>query len=95
MSDYFSFKYIIYFYLDEEKCVVYSNNGTARSGVGTYVVKPLTIKWKTKNFSDLGVITESRSTLAELTKTTLDVLVHQLHHAISIVLKMLLERLIL
>ena len=95
MSDYFSFKYIIYFCLDEEKCVVYSNNGTARSGVGTYVVKPLTIKWKTKNFSDLGVITESRSTLTELIKATLDILLHQLHHPISIVLKILSQRLIL
>ena len=65
MSDDFSFKYIIYFCLDEEKCVVYSNNGTAQSGAGTYVVKPMTIKWKTNNFSNLGVITESRSTLTE------------------------------
>ena len=83
------------FCLDEEKYTVYSNNGTAQSGVGTYVVKSLTIKWKTKNFSELGVIKESRSTLAELIKATLDILLHQLHHAISIVLKILLERLIL
>ena len=62
---------------------------------GTYVVQALAIKWKTKNSTDLGVITESRSTLAKLMKTTLDVLLHQLHHAISIVLKILLERLIL
>ena len=71
------------------------NDGTAQSGAGSYVVQALAIEWKTKNSTDLGVITESRSTLAKLMKTTLDVLLHQLHHAISIVLKILLERLIL
>ena len=60
----------------------------------SYVVQSLTIKWKTKNSSDPRVITQSRSTLTELIKTTLDILLHQLHHAISIVLKILLERLI-
>ena len=56
-------------------------------GVGSYVVQSLTIKWKAKNSSHLGVKTESRSTIAELIKPTLDVLYHQLHHAIKIVLK--------
>ena len=64
-------------------------------GVGSYVVQPLTIKWKTNNSSDLGIITVSRSNLAELIKTTLDVLLHQLHHAIIIVINILLGRLIL
>ena len=60
----------------------------------SYVVQSLKIKWKTKNSSDPRVITQSRSTLTELIKTTLDILLHQLHHAISVVLKILLERLI-
>ena len=71
--------------LDEEKCVVYLSDGTARSGIGTYVVQFLTVKWKTKNSSDLGVTPESRSTLTELIKTTLDTLLHQLHHDIRII----------
>ena len=82
-------------HLDAEKCVVFSNDGTAQSGVDTYVVQSLTIKWKTKNSSDLGVITESRSTLAKLIKTTLDILLHQLHHTIRLLREILLERLIL
>ena len=86
---------MIYLRLDGEKCVVYSNDGTAQSGVGTYVVQSLTIKWKTNNSSDLGVITESRSTLAKLIKTTLDILLHQLHHTIRLLREILLERLIL
>ena len=73
--------------LDGECCAVYWNDGTAQSGVDSYVVQSLTIKWKTKNSSDLGVITESRSTLAELAKTTLDILLHQLLQAVSIVPK--------
>ena len=73
--------------LDGEKCVVYSNDGIVRSGVGSYVVQSLTITWKAKNSSHLGVKTESGSTIAELIKPTLDVLYHQLHHAIKIVLK--------
>ena len=60
----------------------------------SYVVQSSKIKWKTKNSSDPRVITQSRSTLTELIKTTLDILLHQLHHAISVVLKILLERLI-
>ena len=69
------------------------NDGTVQYGAGSYAVQSLTFKQKTKNSSDLGVITESRSTLAKLIKTTLDILLHQLHHAISIALKILLERL--
>ena len=72
-------------HLDGEKCVIYSSDGTPRSGIRTYVVHFLTVKWKTKNSSDLGVIPESRSTLTELIKTTLDTLLHQLHHDIRIV----------
>ena len=67
----------------------------AQSGVGSYFVQSLTIKWKTKNSSDLGVIAESRSTLTELMKTPLDILLHQLLQAVSIVLKISLERFIL
>ena len=81
--------------LDGESYIVYSNNGTAQSGVGSYIVQYLTTKWKTRNSSNLEVITESRSTLAELMKTTLDILLHQLLQAISIVLNILSERLIL
>ena len=57
----------------------------------SYVVQSSKIKWKTKNSSDPRVITQSRSTLTELIKTTLDILLHQLHHAISVVLKILLD----
>ena len=69
--------------LDKESCVVHSNNDTAQSCVGSYVIQSFTITWRTKNSPDLGVITESRSTL------------HQLLQGINVALSKLSERLVL
>ena len=56
----------------DESCVVYSNNGSSKSGVGAYVVQCLIINGKHRNLPTLAVCSESRDTLAELTKLTLN-----------------------
>ena len=59
---------------NDESCVIYSNDGSSKSGVGAYVVQSLTINGKPRNLPTFGVFTESRETLAELMKVTLDIL---------------------
>ena len=43
--------------------VTYSNDGSSRSGTGSYVVKSLTANGKQRALPSLGVFTESRETL--------------------------------
>ena len=42
--------------------------------MGSYVVQPLTVNGKPRSLPTFGVITESRETLSELIKTTLNLL---------------------
>ena len=58
----------------DDACVVYSNDGSSRSGVGAYVVQSLTINGMPRSLPTFSVLTESRETLAELVKLTLSLL---------------------
>ena len=65
---------------DDESCVVYSNDGSAQSGVGSYVVQSFTVNGKPRALPTFAVFTESRETLAELVDCTLDILVASSGH---------------
>ena len=54
--------------------VVYSNDGSARSGVGSYVVQSLTINGVHRSLPTYGIFTESRDSLKELELSTLKIL---------------------
>ena len=58
----------------EDTCIVLSNDGSSQSGVGTYVVQSLIINGTPRCLPTMGVFTESRETLTELTKHTLSVI---------------------
>ena len=51
-------------------CTVYTNDGSSRSGLGSYVVQSLTIIREQSTFPMFGVFTELRESLAELEATT-------------------------
>ena len=51
-------------------CTVYTNDGSSRSGLGSYVVQSLTIIRERSTFPMFGVFTELRESLAELEATT-------------------------
>ena len=55
-------------------CIIYSNDGSSMSGVGSYVVQSLTVNGEQHSLPTLGVFTESRETLKELEITTLKIL---------------------
>lgn len=59
---------------EEDTCVVWSNDGSSQSGVGAYVVQSLIINGTPRCLPTVGVFTESRETLAELMKFTLQML---------------------
>ena len=48
----------------DDVCVVYSNDGSAQSGVGNYVVQSFTINGTPRSLTTLGIITETRESLA-------------------------------
>ena len=58
----------------DDVCVVYSNDSSAQSGVGNYVVQSFTINGTPRSLPTFGIITETRESLAELMKCTLDIL---------------------
>ena len=54
--------------------VMYSNDGSAMSGVGNYVVQSVTIDGKQRALPTMSIFTESRESLCDLEKTTLQIL---------------------
>ena len=59
---------------DSESCVVYSNDGSAQSGLGSFIVQSLTINGVQRSLPTFGIFTESRESLKELELTTLEIL---------------------
>ena len=54
-----------------DSTIVYSNDGSALSGVGNFVVQSISIDGKQRALPTMGIFTESRESLADLHKTTL------------------------
>ena len=59
---------------DNETVVVYSNDGSALSGLGSYVVQSVTINGNKRSLPTYGIFTESRSSLKDLELSTLEIL---------------------
>ena len=59
---------------DDITATVYANDGSSRSGVGSYVVQSLTINGEQCALSTFSIFTELRESLAELQATTLKIL---------------------
>ena len=59
---------------DSETCVVYSNDGSAQSGLGKYIVQSLTINGVQRSLPTFGIFTELRDCLTLLELTTLEIL---------------------
>ena len=55
-------------------CVVYSNDGSAHSGVGNYVVQSVFVNGVQRNLPTFGVFSEKRETLEDLIKCTSTIL---------------------
>ena len=58
----------------DNSTIVYSNDGSGMSGVGNYVVQSVTIDGKQRTLPTMGIFTESRESLAELEKSTIEIL---------------------
>ena len=58
----------------DNSTIVYSNDGSGMSGVGNYVVQSVTIDGKQRTLPTTGIFTESRESLAELEKSTIEIL---------------------
>ena len=58
----------------ENSTVVYSNDGSGMSGVGNYVVQSVTINGTQRTLPTMSIFTESRESLAELEKSTIEIL---------------------
>ena len=54
-------------------CVVYSNDGSAQSGMGNYVFQYLSINGVQRNLPTFGIFTEKRETLADLVKCIIQI----------------------
>ena len=63
--------------------ITYSNDGSSRSGVGSYVVQSLTINGEQRALPSFGVFTESRETLKDLEIATLKMLAIASFHEFS------------
>ena len=74
---------IISVFLDNETCVVSSNDGSAESGVGKYVVQSLTINGIKRSLPTASVLTDTRETLSDLIQNTLDILSASCNHKYS------------
>lgn len=59
---------------DGSSATVYANDGSSRSGVGSYVVQSLTINGNQRALPTFGIFTESRESLKELELATLKIL---------------------
>ena len=57
-----------------DSTIVYSNDGSAQSHVGNYVVQSVSINGVQRALPTLGIYTESRESLAELVKATVQML---------------------
>ena len=57
-----------------EICVVYSNDGSAQSGMGNYVFQYLSINGVQRNLPTFEIFTEKRETLADLVKCAIQIL---------------------
>ena len=53
---------------------VYASDGSAQSGVGSYVVQSITINGSKRALPTFGIFTESRQSLGELKIMTLRIL---------------------
>ena len=58
---------------NEISTIVYSNYGSGMSGVGNYVVQSVTINGTQHTLSTMSIFTESRESLAELVKSTIEI----------------------
>lgn len=58
----------------ENSCIVYSNDGSSQSGVGNYVVQSLTVNGIKRTLPSFGIFRETKESLADLTKATLQIL---------------------
>ena len=59
---------------DSDTVIVYSNDGSAVSGVGNYVVQSLTINGIQRSLPTFGIFTESRNSLQKLQLSTFEIL---------------------
>ena len=59
---------------DSETCVVYSNDGSAQSITGNYVVQSLTINGVQRSLPTFGIISETKESLKDLQLATLNLL---------------------
>jgi hypothetical protein len=66
-----------------QSTIVYSNDGSALSRVGNYVVQSISINGVQRALPTLGIFTESRESLAELEKLTLQMLSASTGHLFS------------
>ena len=57
-----------------DSTIVYSNDGSALSGVGNFAVQSISIDGKQRALPTMGIFTESRESQADLQKTTLCIL---------------------
>ena len=57
-----------------ESTIVYSNDGSALSGTGNYIVQSLTVNGKQRSLPTFGIFTESKESLKDLEVTTLEIL---------------------
>ena len=62
---------------------VYANDGSSRSGVGSYVVQSLTINGVQRALPTFSIFTESRELLTDLEVTTLKILSAAFFHKYS------------
>ena len=70
--------------MDEKNhATVYANDGSSRSGVGSYVVQSLTINGNHRALPTFGIVTESRESLKELELSTLKILSAAFMHTYS------------
>ena len=62
---------------------MYSNDGSAQSGVGSYVVQSFTINGVKRSLPTASVVTETRETLSDLIENTLNILSASCNHQYS------------
>ena len=56
------------------KAITYSNDGSSKSGVGSYVVQSFIINGKQRSLPVMPIFTESKESLKELEITTLKII---------------------
>lgn len=69
--------FLIQFYkqtFSDKAAILYSNDGSAMSGVGSYVVQSMTINGSSRTLPTFGIVSEARESLSELELSTLEIL---------------------